>query len=218
MNTTTKIPTLSSLIKSWHFDWKNSSITDTIFEQPKEISSDYKLYYFDKYITSEDAIKEMEKDGYRPANAWELLSWKDWNGNDWVVALGSVAKVFFGRFVLHLFGDGSDRDLGLSDWDGDWGSDYRFLAVRNSEIGASELQKPALVTLDSLTLESALEMVKKSGYEVKRVKNWYITGRGAVYDMSSEKAQARKDFLGSYTTREEAERTRDEIKSKYGNN
>jgi len=159
--TTTKIPKLSALIESRKFDWVNFDIKDGLFEKPKEIGTDFKLYHFGRYISSEDAIKGMQKDGYEPANAWELLSWEDWNEKDLVVALGSVAKVDGGRRVPYLGGDDSERYLNLRWFVSDWVAHCRFLAVRNSSLGTSESG-----TGPSDTLALAIETVKKAGYVI----------------------------------------------------
>ena len=128
----TKIPKLSALIKSTKFDWTNSDIKDSLFETPKEISSNYKLFNFEKYISSEDAVKEMKQQGYRPAHAWELINYakKGWNGTDWVVGLGSVGEVGGDRSVPCLNGIDSGRSLSLDWWDSGWDAYYRFLAVK----------------------------------------------------------------------------------------
>ena len=55
----------------------------------------------------------MAKDGYHPATAWDLLTWKEWNGTDFVAALGSVGKVGGGLSVPYLLGYGSGRNLYL---------------------------------------------------------------------------------------------------------
>lgn len=126
------IPKLTELIKSRKFDWVNSSITDNLFESPKEIGTDFKLFHFNMSISSEDAVKEMAVAGYRPAHVWELLTWNEWNENDSVVALGSVGEVDGDRYVPYLRGNDSERGLGLRWWDYDWDAYCRFLGVRNS--------------------------------------------------------------------------------------
>lgn len=126
----TTITKLSKLIEKQKFDWVNPDIKDSLFSLPKTIGTDFKLYHFNKRISSEDAIEEMEKEGYRPANAWELVSWKEGN-KDAVIALGSVSGVGDSRRVPYLYGGGSERSLGLGWFDGGWNADYRFLAVRN---------------------------------------------------------------------------------------
>ena len=42
---------LSKLIEDRKFDWVNPSITDDLFEMPKEIGTDFKLFHFDKDIS-----------------------------------------------------------------------------------------------------------------------------------------------------------------------
>ncbi len=147
--------TLSQLIEEKKFDWVNSDIEKnfTATEVPKD--TEYKLFHFDRRILSEDAVKEIEKEGWRPANISELLSWKDWK-DEWVIALSSVARVGGYRGVPYLGGFDSRRDLNLY-WFGDgWFSDYRFLAVRNSVSQTLEL---TLKSLES-RIEKLEEVVK----------------------------------------------------------
>lgn len=160
---------LSKLIASKKFDYINSNIKDDIFPEPKNISSDYRLYHFNRDISSEAAIKEMVKDGYRAANIYELLKWPDWNEKDLVVALGSVGEVNGARRVPRLGRYDSKRDLNLNNWDGDWDDYYRFLAVAedsNSALKTSETKKKELGNLSDLTLESAIKTVKEAGYVI----------------------------------------------------
>ena len=125
--------TLQQLIKEKKLGYVNSDVTDENFPFVERKVGEYKLFHFDRFISSEDAIAEMEKEGYLPANAHELLLWKDWNEKDFVVALGSVAEVDGHRGVPYLSRSGSMRFLDLIWFGGDWSSGYRFLAVRNSQ-------------------------------------------------------------------------------------
>lgn len=159
--TTTKIPKLSSLIEARKLDYVSSTMTDSFFPEPKEIGTDFKLFHFDKNISSEDAVKEMEKQGYSPANAWELLSWKDWNRKDWLVCLGSVGEVDGSRRVPCLREVGSGRDLGLGWFDDDWSADCRFLGVRNSSYETKELEKNDLGDSGTLTLEARVKALEE---------------------------------------------------------
>lgn len=168
----TKIPPLMKLIKKAKFDYVNYSINDTLFQQPGELLKYFKIYHFNKNISTEDAIQEIEKDEYRPANAWELVNYaiEGWNGTDWVVGLGSVAEVDGDRGVPYLGGDVSERFLGLYDWGGAWSSRGRFLGVRNGSktlntLSPTQMEKN-LESLTNLTLERAIEMVKKEGYVI----------------------------------------------------
>jgi len=139
----TKEQSLKSLIDEWKFDYVNFNIL-TNFSLPERKYTDYKLFHFDREISSEDAIKEIEKEGYLPANIIELLSWKEWNEKDNVVALGSVAKLRDGRHVVYLGRRGLGRNLSL-DWFGcGWDCDDRFLAVRNLNLKNSDTLNSSL--------------------------------------------------------------------------
>lgn len=157
-----KTPILSKLIASKKFDYVNSSIHDDLFPKPKSISSDYKLYHFDVTMDSEEVIEKMATEGFRPANAWELTQWPDWNEKDTVIALGSVGEVGGDRRVPCLDEVCSERQLGLSWWVGGWHSRCRFLAVRNLESGVSETGKMNSVSLALGFLEEAEKLIKKA--------------------------------------------------------
>lgn len=178
MITTKKIPKLSSLVKAAEFDWVNSSITDDLFPipDPEIMGDDYKLFRFDKNILSEDALTEMVKDGFRPANAWELATYaKDsWNGKDWVVGLGSLGEVDGYRIVPFLCRVDSGRNLRLGWCDGAWGAGRRFLGVRNDSpaLGSSE-SGPS----DALTL-GASGIIPDLIKQVKSLEDW---ARGIGY-------------------------------------
>lgn len=129
--------TLKGLIEAGKYDWVNSDITEARFPMPENftLGAEPKLYHFNRSISSEKAIKEMAKDGFRPATIWDLLDFGAKNPELQrqfpIVALGSVARFGDSRGVACLGGSGSGRDLGL-DWFGSGWSDYfRFLAVRN---------------------------------------------------------------------------------------
>ncbi|MCK9370241.1 hypothetical protein M0R04_10075 [Candidatus Dojkabacteria bacterium] len=132
---------LKALIKQNKLDWVNDNITEKNFPLNKNWKeSEYKLYHFDKYISSEDVIEEMNKDGYEPATLQDMLNWKDWNGKDWVVALGQMwLDSFSSRYVSVLFFDGGKRRLGLTWFDLDWDDVCQFLAVRKLDIGTQTL-------------------------------------------------------------------------------
>lgn len=153
---------LASLIKKRKFDWVNSSITEEAFPPQEVRSSDYKLFHFDRFISSDDVISQMQEEGYEPANLYELLSWDEWNGEDWVVALGSVAKVNGSRYVPCLNRGGAGRDLYLDIRDVGWNGFFRFLGVRTSGTQNLETSSDAL----PLELESAIKKVKDAGYRI----------------------------------------------------
>ena len=92
------------------------------------------LVHFDRDISSEDAVKEMERMGIEPAKIEHLMAYgaQHWDGKpELVVALGSVWVGPNGyRYVPYLDDRYSERRLYLRDWDGDWRALGRFLAVR----------------------------------------------------------------------------------------
>jgi len=143
----------TTLTKPWKFSYINSDIEKNFPLEPIR-SSDYKLFHFGKYISSENVVKEMENEGYSPATLSELLSWKDCNRDDWVIALGQSAQVGGSRKVPVLWNDSGGWRLDLICWVGDWHSAYRFLAVRNSILGSSSLS-------DTLSLELRVEKLEE---------------------------------------------------------
>ena len=66
---------LKDRIARGKYDWVNSDITEEHFPTniPVAYDAEYKLFHFNRSISSDDAIKEMEKDGFRPAVLAELL-------------------------------------------------------------------------------------------------------------------------------------------------
>ncbi len=153
---------IKDLIDSKKLDWVNDNISSKNFPEQPIRSSDYKLFHFDKYISSEDAVKEMEAEGYSPANIFELLGWKDWNEKDWVVGLGSVCEVRGHRFVPSLRRGASGRHLGLGFWDDGWGGRFRFLACKLSS-GTKSLEP-----IDSLNLGRLDDLEKRVSILEKR--------------------------------------------------
>ncbi len=128
---------LNERIKKGKYDWTNSDINDKNFPEtvPADYDAEYKLFHFNRSISSDDAIKEMEKEGYRPGNIHELLALgeakPELQKEFPVIAIGSVWQdPDGGRFVAVLdYGD-SRRKLNLYWFDGVWGDEDRFLAVR----------------------------------------------------------------------------------------
>lgn len=129
---------LRELIKVRVFSWVNHDITDERFPTPNRLWNSYKEFHFGENISSEEAIRRMQAEGYEPANSHELLCWDGWNGKDAVIALGSITKVTGNRHALVLFlsGGGSrgGQYLSLAWWGSRWRVHYRFLGVRKDKI------------------------------------------------------------------------------------
>ncbi len=128
--------TLEQMIAAGNYDWKNDDITAKRFplSGTGKVGFEPKLFHFDRDISSENAIKEMEKDGFRPAKIEELLAYgaalPEEQRKYPIVALGSVAEIGGDRSVACLSRRGSERFLLLHWFDDDWSRYYRFLGGR----------------------------------------------------------------------------------------
>ena len=126
---------LPAMIAAGRYDWINDDITVKRFPVKGEGVAEFetKLFQFDG-ISSENAIKEIEAQGWQTASVEHLLSFGAKNPDEQrkypIIALGSIGEVGGGRHVPCLDGDVSERFLDLFWWDDDWLSFYRFLAVR----------------------------------------------------------------------------------------
>jgi hypothetical protein len=129
---------LTDLITAGEYDWVHQDITEKNFPMPPNfvLGVEPKLFHFNRKISSENAIKEMEKEGYRPATIWDLLDYGVKNPEMQrqfpITALGSITMTGDrrkGRAALR--GSDSERDATIF-WGGySWGDNFRFLAVRN---------------------------------------------------------------------------------------
>ncbi|HEY4715179.1 MAG TPA: hypothetical protein VIH31_01605 [Candidatus Paceibacterota bacterium] len=130
---------LEQLIADGKYDWKNPDIKEKNFpikDKTKRMAT-IELFHFGFDISSESAVKAMEKEGFRPATIEELLALgakhPELQKEFPIIALGSVWKNFDGyRGVPELYWDDSERDLRLNDWAGGWRGRYRFAGVRNN--------------------------------------------------------------------------------------
>ena len=128
---------LAEMIKAGHYDWVNSDITDKHF--PVKGSGKTKLVpeiiHYNKYMSSDAVIQDLDQRGLRPATLAELLAYGEKNPDEQhkypIVALGSVWRFWLSsRDVACLCSFASERKLDLSYWDGGWHDHYRFLAFR----------------------------------------------------------------------------------------
>lgn len=132
--------TIEQAIADGQYDWKNGDITSKNFPispemAGKKVEVATKLFHFNRDISSDDVISEMNKDGYRPATLMELLVmgflFPELQRQFPIVAVGSVWRsAGDGRDVPCLRVNGSGRGLNLYWFDGGWGAHYRFLGVR----------------------------------------------------------------------------------------
>lgn len=136
-----KMPSFAELEKEFGEGNVSSIFDDRLFKYHpscKDIehreTEEMILKQFDRNISSEDAIAEMEKEGYRPATHLELYAFAKANPElqrqFWIIALGSSALRGDYPFVAMLCGDFSRRILDDCWFDRGWVAGERFLFVK----------------------------------------------------------------------------------------
>ncbi len=129
---------LAEMIAAGCYDWTDSNINATNFPIKGEgsVETEGELFHFNRDIGSDEAIRLMDKDGYRSGTIEELLalgaSQPELQRQFPIVALGSVWQRDGRRNVPFLDGSDAKRDLDLHWIDGVWSVRCRFLAVRKS--------------------------------------------------------------------------------------
>lgn len=126
--------TLAEMISAGHYDWVSDSImSERFLSKGSGLATSFGFVHFNYDISSEDAVKEMDKRGLRPADLAELLAFGAVFPKEQlrypIVELVSVAEVGGARYVACLRRFGSRRRLSLSRWDDGWDASCRFLAV-----------------------------------------------------------------------------------------
>lgn len=125
---------LQQLIKNNKLNYVNADINVENFPY-NGLHGPVDIIHFNKTISKNQVLKKLDDEGYRPATLYEVLTWaeKKWNGEDIVVALGSVWQSLGGRRDCpYLYRYGSERNLYLGWFDGDFDGICRFGAVRKS--------------------------------------------------------------------------------------
>ena len=131
------VKSLREMIQVGKYDWVNDDITSDHLpitgsgQEEKEIT----FFHFNRRISSDGTIAEMEKAGYRPALVEELLALgaaeKELQKQFPINALGSVWQSPRGyRRVPYLVWAGGGRILSLAWFGGAWDGRWRFAAVR----------------------------------------------------------------------------------------
>lgn len=137
-------------VRAGKYDWANHDITSEHFSTERKgiVEVFVELIHFNRNISTDKALAELDKMGYRPAELQELLAlgekYPDLQREFPIIALGSDwQNPFGGRQCACLVYHGSGRDLHLDrlvrDWervysqgwiDKRWDVDCRFAAVR----------------------------------------------------------------------------------------
>ncbi len=125
-------------IERGKYNWVNSNITQKKFPTKKKgkFEVEITLFYFNRYISGKDALKEINKAGYRPAELRELLALEancsDFQKKLLIVAFDSMRWFLFKHCkAICLYGGSSGyRGLGLIRLNRSWGATCFFAVVR----------------------------------------------------------------------------------------
>jgi|GEM_PF-1378792 hypothetical protein len=128
---------LSDRIAAGKYNWVNSDITEKNFPTSveKDYEVEYRIFHFNRSISSESAIVETKKEGFRAGNSVELLKLgeikPELQREFPIVALGSSWRDARGRRVPVLGRNDDKRVLDLRWFEGVWNDNFRFLGVRH---------------------------------------------------------------------------------------
>lgn len=141
---------IKELLKSGNFTYINPEIENVFKTEP--IRSKVELRNFGRSISSEDAIKELKKEGCVPANATELFEFAarntEWEGK-YIVALGSIASFEGKRRVPYVWWHESYREVYLCWFDRDWDDRYWFAFSRESSDTKKQSLDPLQLDLEA---------------------------------------------------------------------
>ncbi len=133
---------LNDFIVAGCYDWVNEEITEEEFpatnHERGRRKQNFKLFHFKKEVGSEEAMQEIERNGYRCATLRELLAFGEVNPEFQrqfpVIALGSIQMTRRGDLsVPGLWYDLEGRNLQLFRIGLKWSHRSRFLAVSVSK-------------------------------------------------------------------------------------
>ena len=127
-------------IKRGNYGWRNSDLTEKKFPVTTDQVDEWewKLFRFNRSISSEEVIRLMKEDGYEAGQIGHILTLGEMNPEEQrkypIIGLGSVAEVSLRRSVPALWHDDGRRELDLYWFDIDWDDYYRFLGVRRRAV------------------------------------------------------------------------------------
>jgi len=124
-------------VRAGKYDWSNSDITTKHFPSKRKGTAEVEviLVHFNRAIESDEAVRELDRMGLRPAELPEGLAfgakYPDTQREFPIVILGSVWQNPPGlRGCAYLCRGGSERGLNLDWFVHKWNSHCRFAALR----------------------------------------------------------------------------------------
>lgn len=129
---------IEDAVKLGRYDWAHDGITSKNFPTKRVGTANVvvELVHFNRSISTEDALREFDRMGYRPAELHEGLALgeahPDLQREFSIVILGSVWQNHWNgsRVVPCLSRHGSKRSLSLGWIEYGWNESYRFAIVR----------------------------------------------------------------------------------------
>lgn len=131
--------TLKQMIAGGNYVWR-SYIDEKMFPLPVDLigtkdTCEAYIFHFKKDMLGSEAVKEMEKAGYRPATLPELLalgkSNPDLQRQSAIIALGQIWKSRDGKNIVpYLDNVTGRRVLYLYDFEGLWPAGQGFLGIK----------------------------------------------------------------------------------------
>lgn len=173
MKTKTK-QNIEDIIAQSNYYYVNSDLTSQNFHIPDTIQTEnWKIITMPKSsFSSQEALDEIKRQGCRPAHVYELAIWannhrEELSKNTWCLALGQV--VFLdGYYRVPSVDRDSDGgfEFNLGYFEDGWSDDCVLLAFCDTQ-SFDTLNTGKDV--DSLTLDSAIALVKEAGYQVSKI-------------------------------------------------
>lgn len=131
--------TLQAMIAAGRYDWTNSDVIAEHFPSPKaagKVDADLQLAHFNRITGSHEALRRLDRRGYRASTIEELLAfgatYPEEQLKHSIVALGAFwQRLFSNHHVAYLCKrDPGRRCLDLEEFEGGWAESCRFLGIR----------------------------------------------------------------------------------------
>lgn len=138
---------LENLIKKVPYYYVNSDINSKNFPVPEKVETEnWKLIRLNKTVSSEEALEEIKKQGYRPANCYELATWAishrdELKKYEWAVAFGQLWEDAGGYHRVPSVDASSDGDFNflLGNFEDVWRDDDAFLCFSDVSLDTEKL-------------------------------------------------------------------------------
>jgi hypothetical protein len=165
---------LKNLVSKKNWNYVNSNIIEQNFPTPKVIETKNAIIQkMSKSFSSQEALAYLKSKNLRPANIYELIIFANENSKKFpsnkftsLIAFGSDYIDSDGRRRVPDVFRRSDGfwDFFLGDFGSDWVSGHCLLCFCDKTLDTLSLKETKY--LDSLTLDKAIELVKKEGYKI----------------------------------------------------